>query len=65
MSSQGRSEAIGMFRAEMQLADIAINFVVCKKTINRLVERYNLTGEVIDKPRGEEWCRKSQNSRIH
>ena len=40
-----------MIRAGMQFADISNHFGVCKKTINRLVERYNLTGEVIDRPR--------------
>ena len=51
MTPGERYEAIGMLRAGMPLADIAIHFLVCKKTINRLAHRYNLTGEVVDRPR--------------
>ena len=35
----------------MPIADIALHFLVCKRTIMRLAERYNMTGEVSDRRR--------------
>ena len=51
MNPQERAEAIGMLRAGMPLNDTATHFTVCKKTIQRMAHRYNLTGEVKDRAR--------------
>ena len=51
MTPQERSESIGMLRAGMPIDDVAAHFTVCKKTIQRMVRRYNLTGEVKDRAR--------------
>ncbi len=51
MTKPERYEAIGMIRAGMPVADIATHFLVCKKTIQRLVARFNQTGNVADRAR--------------
>ena len=53
MTLQERAESIGMLRAGMPIEDIAADFTVCKKTIQRMVRRYNLTGEVKDRARSD------------
>ena len=51
MNPQERAEAIVMLRTGMPLNDTATHFTFCKKTIQRMAHRYNLTGEVKDRAR--------------
>ncbi|KAH3792120.1 hypothetical protein DPMN_145610 [Dreissena polymorpha] len=46
-----RSEAVGMLRAGGGVTDVARQFYCARSTVNRLRERYDVTGSIKGRPR--------------
>ncbi|KAH3751951.1 hypothetical protein DPMN_186559 [Dreissena polymorpha] len=45
-----RSEVVGMLRAGSGVTDVARQFNCARSTVNRLRERYDVTGSIKDRP---------------
>ena len=49
LNNSARDRAIGMINAGMNISVVARQFGVCKKTIQRLIHRFDETGSVKDR----------------
>ena len=69
MTSEQRERAIGMVTAGMLARDVAPRFQPHESTINRLLNRFQQTGNVTDRPRSgrplKTMLRKTVFSRLH